>query len=180
MQGMQYTYLSAILTTLERKFGIKSKETAYLMSGDEIAQILFLFFMPLTVKAKKRPLWCGISMALSAVGLYLMSLPHLITGRWTTPLQDDQFSQADMDQEGLCNATLHVQSLEHTCGEDGGRRIDWVGLFFVFFGVVITGIGNSLFWCFGLVYLDDNTGKANSPFMLALTYTFKLIGSNSS
>ena len=26
-QGMQYTYMSAMLSTLERKFGIKSKET---------------------------------------------------------------------------------------------------------------------------------------------------------
>ena len=61
---MQYTYLSTMLSTLEKKFGIKSKETvrketktemlkkfqAYLMSGNEIAQILFLFFLPITVK----------------------------------------------------------------------------------------------------------------------------------
>ena len=61
-QGMQYTYLSAMLTTIEKTFGIKSKETAYLMSGNEIAQILFLFFLPLTLKVKKRPLWCAIGM----------------------------------------------------------------------------------------------------------------------
>ena len=29
-----------------------------------------------------------------------------------------------------------------------------------------TGVGGSLYWCFGIVYLDDNMGKANSPFML--------------
>ena len=63
---------------------------AYLMSGNEIAQILFLFFLPITVKvwkacflpdvckhfsiicflqlflqAKKRPLWCGIGLAIT-------------------------------------------------------------------------------------------------------------------
>ena len=27
---------------------------------------------------------------------------------------------------------------------------------------------------FGLVYLDDNAGKSNSPFMLGLTFTFRL------
>ena len=59
IKGMQYTYLSAMLSTLERKFGIKSKETAYLMSGNEIAQILFLFFLPITMKVKKRPFWCS-------------------------------------------------------------------------------------------------------------------------
>ena len=30
----------------------------------------------------------------------------------------------------------------------------------------LSGVGGSLYWCFGIVYLDDNMGKANSPFML--------------
>ncbi len=40
---MQYSYLSASLQTIERKFGIKSKETALLMSGDQSS--LFLLCM---------------------------------------------------------------------------------------------------------------------------------------
>ena len=75
---MQYSYMSSILTTLEKEFGIKSKETAYLNSGNEIAQILFIFFLPLMMKVKKRPLWCGIGMMTTAVGLYMMALPHIL------------------------------------------------------------------------------------------------------
>ena len=52
---MQYSYMSSVLTTIEKEFGIKSKETAYLNSGNEIAQILFIFFLPLMMKVKKRP-----------------------------------------------------------------------------------------------------------------------------
>lgn len=40
IQGMFFTYLSATLATIERKFGIKSKEAAYMMSGNEISQVL--------------------------------------------------------------------------------------------------------------------------------------------
>ena len=32
IQGMFFTYLSATLSTLEKQFGIKSKESAYLVS----------------------------------------------------------------------------------------------------------------------------------------------------
>ena len=39
IQGMFFTYLSATLSTLERQFGIKSKEAAYMMSGNEISQV---------------------------------------------------------------------------------------------------------------------------------------------
>lgn len=59
------------------------------------------------------------------------------------------------------------------CNADGSRNIDWLGLMFVFFGIGLTGIGNSLFYSFGIVYLDDNSGKENSPFMLGLTFTFR-------
>ncbi len=57
IQGMFFTYLSATLSTLERQFGIKSKEAAYMMSGNEISQarkkpffITFLFVKPLTFR----------------------------------------------------------------------------------------------------------------------------------
>lgn len=39
IQGMFFTYLSATLSTIERKFGIKSKEAAYMLSGNEISQV---------------------------------------------------------------------------------------------------------------------------------------------
>ena len=32
------------------------------------------------------------------------------------------------------------------CNEDGTRVIDWLGLVFVFLGIGLTGIGNSLFY----------------------------------
>ena len=78
--------------------------------------------------------------------------------------------------QGLCGSDHHPNSLEGMCAEDGSRIVDWTGLIIVFLGVALTGVGNSLFWCFGMVYLDDNSGKGNSPFMLSLTFVFKLIG----
>jgi len=50
VQGMFFTYLSATISTLERQFGIKSKEAAYMMSGNELSQILFFFALPLMIK----------------------------------------------------------------------------------------------------------------------------------
>ena len=37
-QGMGYTYLTSVLTTIERQFGIKSQEAAWIFSGNEIRQ----------------------------------------------------------------------------------------------------------------------------------------------
>ena len=181
LQGMQYSYMSSILTTIEKEFGIKSKETAYLNSGNEIAQILFIFFLPLMMKVKKRPLWCGIGMMTTALGLYMMALPHLLINRTAPPttsssLSSSQSCEAENAVPGLCNSTVHLNSLEGACDEDGNRNVQWPGLTLFFLGLVLTGVGNSLFWCFGMVYLDDNSGKENSPFMLSMTFVFRLIG----
>ena len=80
VQSMFFTYLGSTLSTLEREFGIKSKETAYLMSGNEFSQILFVFAMPFIVKVKKRPFWMAIGLYCSALGCYLMAVPH-----WSRP-----------------------------------------------------------------------------------------------
>ena len=173
VQGMQYSYMSSILTTIEKEFGIKSKETAYLNSGNEIAQILFIFFLPLMMKVKKRPLWCGIGMMTTALGLYMMALPHILISRAVIEVKTES---CEAEDSGLCGSSVHLNSLEAACDEDGNRNVKWGGLVLFFLGLVLTGVGNSLFWCFGMVYLDDNSGKENSPFMLSLTFVFRLIG----
>ena len=50
------------------------------------------------------------------------------------------------------------------------RDLSLFDSFYIFFSrinkTILSGVGGSLYWCFGIVYLDDNMGKANSPFML--------------
>jgi hypothetical protein len=43
--------------------------------------------------------------------------------------------------------------LEKSCDDTGKRRVDWSGLTFVFLGIVLTGVGNSVFYSFGIAYL---------------------------
>merc|ERR1719348_1433975 len=116
-----------------------------------------------------------------------MALPHFLTGYihidslvQFNSTEGSHMSSASGEEshssEGLCKSDVHLNSLEGACNEDGSRVIDWVGLVIVFTGIALTGVGNSLFWCFGMVYLDDNSSKKNSPFFLSLTFVFKLVG----
>ncbi|TRY69950.1 hypothetical protein TCAL_04473 [Tigriopus californicus] len=177
IQSMLFTYLSATLSTLEKKFGIKSKEAAYIMSGNEISQFLFIFALPFIVKAKRRPLWTSLGLVCTGIGCFLMALPH-----WLSPvaevleLEELEFQRNHSSTAGLCGSVYHPASLEGSCDAEGNRNIDLVGLIIVFIGIVLTGIGNCVFWSFGIAYLDDNSGHGNSPIMLSITYTFRLLG----
>ncbi len=48
---------------------------AYIYSGNEISQICFVVFLPLVGRVKRRPLFMGMALCLSAFGLLLMALP---------------------------------------------------------------------------------------------------------
>ena len=175
IQGMMYTYLSAVLSNIEKQFGIKSKESAYLMSGNEISQILFLFVMPFMIKVKRRPLWTAVGLACSGIGCIIICLPHFISDSLAI-IHSPSNSTMNGMQPGMCGADEHPASLEKQCHEDGTKVVDWLGLLVIFFGIVLTGIGNSCFYSFGVAYLDDNMSHENSPAILGITYTFRLLG----
>jgi len=76
LQGMTFSYLTVVLSTIERRFGLKSKEAAWIYSGNEISQIFFIVFLPFVGRVKKRPMFMALSTALAALGLFIIALPH--------------------------------------------------------------------------------------------------------
>ena len=45
IQGMGFNYLSSVLSTIEKQFGIKSEETAWVFSGNEIRSQNYLIII---------------------------------------------------------------------------------------------------------------------------------------
>ena len=78
VQGMSHTYLSSVLTTIEKQFGIKSQEAAWIFSGNEISQIAFILVLPFLRKLKKRIMWTSLALMVSAVGIFLCSIPYFV------------------------------------------------------------------------------------------------------
>ena len=76
IQSMTFSYLTVVLSTIEKRFGLKSKEATWIYSGNEISQIFFIFFLPFVGRVQRRPLFMGLSIMLSAVGLFIIALPH--------------------------------------------------------------------------------------------------------
>ncbi|CAB4061092.1 unnamed protein product [Lepeophtheirus salmonis] len=59
IHGMLFSYFSTILSTIEKKFGLKSQEIAWVYSGNEISQAFFLFALPFMGIIRKRTLFMG-------------------------------------------------------------------------------------------------------------------------
>ena len=86
-QSMIFGYLSVVLSTIEKQFGVKSAEIAWVYSGNEISQICFIVLLPFIGRVKKRPLIMGIASAISAFGMFLIILPY-IAGRGQNIVQN--------------------------------------------------------------------------------------------
>ena len=76
-QSMIFSYLSVVLSTIEKQFGVKSAEIAWVYSGNEISQIFFILFLPFIGRAKRRPLWIGLISIISGCGMILIAMPYL-------------------------------------------------------------------------------------------------------
>ena len=76
-QSMIFSYLTVVLSSIEKQFGLKSKEAAWIYSGNEISQICFIVFLPFVGRVKKRPLLMGLASIASACGMFLIAVPYL-------------------------------------------------------------------------------------------------------
>ena len=81
VQGMSHTYLSSVLTTVEKQFGIKSQEAAWIFSGNEISQIAFILVLPFLRRLNKRILWTSLALMVSSLGIFLCALPYFLKVR---------------------------------------------------------------------------------------------------
>jgi len=168
VQGMGFTYLTSCLSTIEKQFGIKSQEAAWVFSGNEISQIAFIFFLPFLRKIKRRTMWTSIALLASAFGLLLCSMPYLVRDK----------SQYEGGWKTQSSPTKDI------CDDHSGRqdqckveRIrDWGGMFVIFLGFFISGIGTSFFYSFGVPYIDDNVPKNSSPMVLSVVMAGRTIG----
>ena len=86
-QSMTFSYLTVVLSTIEKQFGVNSAEIAWIYSGNEISQICFIVFLPFVGRAKKRPLLMGLASVASGCGMFLISMPYL-SGRGQKVIND--------------------------------------------------------------------------------------------
>ncbi len=184
VQGMFFAYLSATLSTMERQFGIASKQTGYMMAGNEVSQIVLVLFLPAMVRLDRKALWTSAGLSCSALGCFVIALPKLLSPKAALGPGTAEGSQdpmlclsgggpsnraAETDDEMCRDGVNSTSNNNNTLG-------NWSGPVLVFLGNALTGVGNCAFYTIGLAFLDDNVSHRSSPLLLGLTYALRLSG----
>lgn len=173
MQGMVVNgFVNVVITTIERRFGLRSSQTGLIAGGYDIAS--FFLLVPVSYlggrsKASK-PRYIGVGVLVLGIGSLLFASPHYIAGPYKSGQQT----------ETVCQPTLNASFRSVPCNGSAGEmdQEPFSGLYLTIFllAQLLHGAGSAPFYTLGVTYVDENVSKKMSSVYLGIYYTMAIIG----
>ncbi|XP_052862967.1 solute carrier organic anion transporter family member 74D-like isoform X2 [Anopheles cruzii] len=175
-----FAYFNGIITTLEKRYKIPSKNTGLISVGNDISALLLSAILSYYAGKGHRPRWIAFGLLLTTVFCLLTALPHLLygPGEAALSLTTEYGATYDANQtfevlEAQKAKTLCRRSRGAECEKEEGNLAPQVVLFVAQF---ISGIGTSLFYTLGVSYMDDNIKKSKTPALVSVSYFLRMLG----
>lgn len=171
LQGAFYMYLIGVMSTIEKRFGLASKQTALIMIADNFSPIIFSSITGYYASHVHRPRLIALGMTLVVIACYMNALPFFLFGASYHLLYDSTNNTTDKYE--FCEPDV---DRDKTCAELSAKAHTLPALIIFFSSNFLNGLGHNAFYTAGFTYLDDNVAKTQSPVFIGLTFAIRLLG----
>ncbi|XP_062316371.1 solute carrier organic anion transporter family member 4A1 isoform X2 [Osmerus eperlanus] len=162
LQGMIVNgFINTVVTSIERRFDLRSYQAGLIASSYDIAACVCLAFVSYFGGTGHRPRWLGWGVLVMALGSLVFALPH-----FTTPA----YQVSKREGAGLCSANRSSPCL----GREGRGLSDYRYVFML--GQFLHGVGATPLYTLGVTYLDENVKSSYAPVYIGIFYTAAIVG----
>ncbi|XP_045136417.1 solute carrier organic anion transporter family member 74D-like isoform X2 [Portunus trituberculatus] len=174
VQGMFYTFANATLSTIERRFRLPSKVSAFITTGNDLVQLFFGIPLAYVAGRGHRPRWLALSMLGATAACLLATSPHFIFGPGDTAAAVTQ----DLTPSGKGLCTKEGSGGNSSCGAEGVaiNTEQYTVVTLHLLAQVLAGLASLMYYTVGHTYLDDAVRKDKVPLFLAISGCVRILG----
>ncbi|XP_059154811.1 solute carrier organic anion transporter family member 2A1-like [Physella acuta] len=175
------SYVNSQVTTLERQFGLNSKQTGLILAANDVGFLICVLFLSYSAPKLHIPRSLGIATITFGVSGLACSLPHFIFGARTDTgqLQTNVTSSRTL-YGAMCDGHNRTSS---TCASAADKRSHLtsentaiISLVIIFLGMMIQGFGKAPRTAFTVTYIDNNTKKTNTGIFMGIIISVGIFG----
>ncbi|KAM6982924.1 LOW QUALITY PROTEIN: solute carrier organic anion transporter family member 4A1 [Tautogolabrus adspersus] len=162
LQGMIINgFINTVITSIERRFDLRSYQAGLIASSYDIAACLCLAFVSYFGGTGHKPRWLGWGVLIMALGSLVFATPHFTTPPYQVSLPE---------RLGLCYANRSTP-----CQDEKGAGLSSYRFVFML-GQFLHGMGATPLYTLGVTYLDENVKSNYAPVYIGIFYTAAILG----
>ncbi|KAI9532584.1 Solute carrier organic anion transporter member 4A1 [Dissostichus eleginoides] len=162
LQGMIINgFINTVVTSIERRFDLRSYQAGLIASSYDIAACVCLAFVSYFGGTGHKPRWLGWGVLIMAVGSLVFALPH-----FTTPLYQVSLTEPTV----MCS-----DNRTSPCRDKEGGGLSSYRFVFML-GQFLHGVGATPLYTLGVTYLDENVKSNYAPVYIGIFYTAAIVG----
>lgn len=163
-------FINVVITTIEKRFNLTSKQTGLIAGGYDIAS--FLLLVPVSYlggrSSASKPKYIGMGVLILGIGSILFASPQYIAGTYRIIKKSENLCQQLSIPD---NSTVSSCTFDD---ENDSNSEFYLAIFFI--AQLVQGAGAAPFYTLGVTYLDENVSKKMSSVYLGIYYTTAVIG----
>uniref|UniRef100_A0A669CHP5 Solute carrier organic anion transporter family member n=1 Tax=Oreochromis niloticus TaxID=8128 RepID=A0A669CHP5_ORENI len=169
-QLLYSAYFKSTISTIERRYGLSSYSSGTISSLHEVSNCILIVFVSYFGNRVHRPRIIGVGGLLMAISAMMLTLPHFLS-------QPYEYGSVLHNRHDMCNLQSTSNSTQ-SCNRDETRRLtDTNNLWLLMASAqLLFGVGSVPIQPYGISYIDDFAGPANSPLYIAILFAVSVFG----